>query len=291
MSTHAYHSWEGTYQRHLHPEAAVPSGLASISTAPASHVSTMLNPSRRLLSHATGWSLDVSQLTASREERSAGWCMIERFLDRTCVQLAHQPATHAALVNRQQDLAWSTGKEMLENLLQLAHVQVHVQRGSVHKTGCGGMFCQWVHSFNLKVFLQGQDIAVQVAQVARTKHDNEQITAQATEGVNHLRAACLQPCQDPPSHRPTTSKTRNLTDPHISLCLQATSGVYHNLLGFDGYAHQGQSLHTGYITVHDIITKAMLAALNLQKICITLQAPQTERWQSKPNIHILKLSK
>lgn len=95
----------------MHTEAAVPSGLTANLTAPGTAVSPMISPTRHLLGHATGWNFDISRLAHSREERSAGWCMIKRFLDGNCVQLAHQPAAHAALVKRQQDLTWSTGLE------------------------------------------------------------------------------------------------------------------------------------------------------------------------------------
>ena len=152
----------------------------------------------------------------------------------------------------------STGKEMLENLLQLAHVQVHVQRGSVHKTGCGGMFCQWVHSFNLKVFLQGQDIAVQVAQVARIKHDNEQITAQATEGsITCVLPVCnpakTHPGTDPPPQRPATSQTHTF---HY-VCKPLLACITTCLAS------------TGMRTKGKVCTQAtLLYMISLQKLCL-----------------------
>lgn len=211
MSSHACHSWEGTYLWVMHPQAAVPSSLASISSLPGRDVSTMLNPTRHLLSHAAGWSLNVSRLTASREERSAGWCMVERFLDRICVQLAHQPAAHAALVQRQQDLTWRTGKEILKELMQLAHVQM--QRRSVHKLETGGGLPVGAIIHNLKVFLWGQGIAVKIASNMTMSRLLQRQRRESITCVLHV-------CNPGECHRPTTS-----------LFLQATSGVYQNLLG------------------------------------------------------------
>lgn len=50
---------------------------------------------------------------------------------------------------------------------------------------------------------QGLPLAPGHCSTGCIKHDNEQITAKATEGVNHLRVACLQPYQVSQTHHLT----------------------------------------------------------------------------------------
>ncbi len=72
----------------MHPEAAVPSNLSW----PGSDVGLMSQHHKKLLGGGAGWGLDWQPQEKKKDSQKAGWCMIKRYLEGSCVQSAHRPA-------------------------------------------------------------------------------------------------------------------------------------------------------------------------------------------------------